>query len=70
MLLCYVLYRFIFNFVVPIYKTTSRVKQGIREMNEKMRQHGQATAQPTPEPQFKTQENKTGEYIDFEEVKE
>jgi hypothetical protein len=69
--LIYVLYQFVFNLVIPVYRTTAKIKKGFREMQSKMQeqanqQQGYA-AQPSPsnaEPK-----TKAGDYIDFEEVK-
>lgn len=63
----YLLYRLVFNFILPVYRTTQQIKKGFRSMNEQM--NGQATPNP---PNSGTQAQKpstqAGEYIDFEEV--
>jgi hypothetical protein len=70
--LIYLAYRFIFHFVIPIYKTTKQVKKQFREMSSRMedqmnqQQANQQTATPQPE---KKNEQVGGDYIDFEEVK-
>ncbi len=69
--LAYLAYRLIFNFILPIYRTTKRVKQGFNAMKEQMNQQ---TQQYTPntsnqEEQKKPNLNNVGEYIDFEDVK-
>jgi lipopolysaccharide export LptBFGC system permease protein LptF len=66
----YIIYKVVFDFIVPVYKTTARVKNQFKNMHETMQQ------QPN---NFQEQQNKgaekqkkdtsTGEYIDFEEVK-
>ena len=69
--LAYLLFRVIFDFVIPIYKTTRKVKQTFREMNERMNQQQNGSAaqqQTTSEPAKK--KSTLGEYIDFEEVKD
>lgn len=78
--LIYLAYRFIFHFVIPIYKTTKQVKKQFREMSARMnrsdeqsrmedhinqKQANQQTA--TPQPENKKQQ--AGDYIDFEDVK-
>ncbi|HVU59200.1 MAG TPA: DUF4834 family protein [Puia sp.] len=80
----YVLYRFVFNFVVPIARTTRQVKQQFRNMQEMHNQqdpfqggygnqgpYGGTTHGPSAsaQPKKPTSNNKGGEYIDFEEVK-
>lgn len=66
----YLLYRLIFNFIIPIYKSTSQIKKQFRDvqsrMNEEMNRQQQNTTTPTdstpPAP-------KDADYIEFEEVK-
>lgn len=69
----YILYRFIFNFVVPIARTTRQVKQQFRNMQET---HNQQNAyqesvydRNNSRQEKPTSNGKGGEYIDFEEVK-
>ena len=67
----YVVYKLVFDFVVPVYKTTTHVKQQFKNMHDNMQQQANASSQP-PNPESKKEKNNTalGEYIDFEEVKE
>lgn len=78
----YLLYRFVFNFLVPVARTTRHVRQQFRnmqEMQEAMRQQqGQDQAQaqdfqarqrPASQ-QRPAQKPPSGDYIDFEEVKD
>ena len=71
--LAYLVFRLVFNFIIPIYKTTKKVRRTFREMNEQMnRQHNGNTPhqkQPGTEPQA-TKKSSSGDYIDFEEVKD
>lgn len=65
------LYKLVFDFIIPVYRTTRKVRNGFREMNEKMRQQTEAFHQPHAQVQkSKVEENNSGEYIDFEEVKD
>ena len=71
--LIYILYRLIFDFIIPIYQTTKKVKRQFGEMQSKMQdqmdsfdskksaQSKAASAQP---------QKKKEEYIDYEEIKE
>lgn len=69
--LIYLLYRLIFHFIIPIYKTTRQVKKSFRNMQEQMRQHYEPQARQTETVKQKTPGgNKVGDYIDFEEVKD
>ncbi len=68
-ILAYVLYRFIFGFVIPVYRATRQVKKQFRnmqQMHEDNLRQQQAAQQPTPKPEPK---KPVGDYIDFEEVK-
>ena len=71
--LTYLLFRLVFDFIIPIYRTTKKVKRTFREMNERM--NGQQTSQSAQQAKTNTTEpvdkkTKLGEYIDFEEVKD
>jgi hypothetical protein len=66
----YLLYKLVFDFIIPIYQTTKQVKQKVgemqRNMNEQMqKQNNQFTDMP------KTTSTKVDkdDYIDYEEVK-
>jgi hypothetical protein len=63
--LIYLAFRLLFNFILPVYRTTKQVKKGFREMHERMNQ-----ATGPQQPQKAEEKPKAGEYIDFEEVKE
>ena len=75
----YLLYRFVFNFFLPIFRTTRHVRQQFRNMQENPQdtngpfQHSytqQREPQPTrPDPSPSSPKNSMGEYIDFEEIK-
>ena len=69
--LIYLAYRLIFNFIIPIYKTTRQVKKQFREMHDRMQdQMNQHASQQQPQPQpEKKKEQVGGDYIDFEELK-
>ena len=71
--LAYVLYKLIVDFVIPIYKTTQKVKQGFRDMQQNM-QDGQPGFSDgysaSPQETAKKERPPLGDYIDFEEVKE
>jgi Domain of unknown function (DUF4834) len=74
----YLLYRFVFNFFLPIFRTTRQVRQQFRNMQENNRQGAEGPFQrsytqpgePQPKRPEPTASNNTmGEYIDFEEIK-
>jgi hypothetical protein len=75
----YLLYRFVFNFLVPVVRTTRQVRQQFRnmaDMQEGMRQqqsqgYDQGEAQPRPGQQRpSSKQPPAGDYIEFEEIKD
>ena len=66
-ILIYLVYQFIFNLVVPLYRTTSKIRKGFDEMNDRMKE------KMSPQQSEKSAPNKPskplGDYIDFEEIK-
>ena len=69
------LYKLIFDLIIPIYKSTKIVRSKFREMQEQMQQHMNQQASQDPFASTNNQtssskpDNKEGEYIEFEEVK-
>ena len=78
----YLLYRFVFNFLVPVARTTRHVRRQFRnmaDMQEAVRQQQQAQSQgyasqtqarPGPSQQRSEKRAPEGDYIDFEEIKD
>lgn len=71
--LLYLAYKLIFDFIIPVYKTTKQMKQKMADLHEKMqnqqRQNSSAStsaSSTTAKPQTKSV---AGDYIDYEEVK-
>jgi len=73
-ILTYLAYRLVFGFIIPVYRTTKKVKRGFRDMQERMqeqaRQYQQypGQQQPASGPSSSGTPGK-GDYIDFEEIK-
>jgi Sec-independent protein translocase protein TatA len=71
--LLYILYKLIFDFIIPIYRTTKRVKKQFGEMQNKMQEQMHTyNSQQNTSAQKKTapeQPAEKEEYIDYEEVK-
>jgi len=73
-LILYLLYKLVFDFIVPVSKTTSHFKNQVNQMR-KQQEEQMHRQQQSNTPQNKTSPNKKnttttdGEYIDFEEVK-
>lgn len=65
--LIYLLYKFIFDFIIPIYQSSKRIKKQFGEMQEKMDndiKNYQGHSNPS-----QATSKKEGDYIDFEEIK-
>jgi len=76
--LLYILYKLIFDFIIPIYNTTKKVKNQFGEMHNKMQDQmnafnqQQASSSSKGSPLGKTTANdpaKKEDYIDYEEIK-
>ncbi|MBS1496162.1 MAG: hypothetical protein JSU03_03045 [Bacteroidetes bacterium] len=67
----YIVYKLVFEFIIPIYNTTKVMKSKMTEMHERMQQQQNAgdnfTSTTTPPPQVNKSFNE--DYIDYEEVK-
>ena len=75
--LIYLLYRLIFHFIIPVYKTTKQVKKQFRDMHSRMEEQMNQQASFTGDSKDKqaddlkksTTKERGGDYIDFEELK-
>ncbi|TMI65557.1 MAG: hypothetical protein E6H07_06485 [Bacteroidetes bacterium] len=68
--LIYLGYKIIFQFIIPVYRTTRQVKKQFREMNERMNEYAkQQGEQSAPEKEPQITKDKPGDYIEFEEIK-
>jgi uncharacterized protein YneF (UPF0154 family) len=69
--LIYLVYKIIFEFIIPVYRTTRQVKKQFREMNERMNEHmkQQQGEQFATEKEPQRAKEKPGDYIEFEEIK-
>ena len=66
----YLLYKLIFEFIIPVYRTSKQMSQKMNEMHQKMQQQ-QGYYQPTEKPKSAERpiaDNKD-DYIDYEEIK-
>ena len=79
-LILYLLYKLVFQFIVPVSKTASQFKSQVSEMHRmqqeqlrKQKQQQQNESAPPPPTKASTKKPAAGttdsEYIDFEEVK-
>ena len=69
--LLYILYKLIFDFIIPIYQTTRKVKRQFGEMNAKMQEQMKTynQQQNPPSSNLKQEPVQKEDYIDYEEIK-
>lgn len=73
--LIYILYKLIFEFIIPVYQSTKKIRKQFGEMHSKMQndmnsyQSQQNSSQTVRQQTTATQQKKEGDYIEFEEVK-
>ena len=68
----YILYKFIFDFIIPVYKTSKQVKQKMNDMNNRMhRDQNKPVNDQFSRPQTNDGDIKRAkeDYIDYEEIK-
>jgi len=69
----YLLYKLVFDFIIPVVRTTRQVKKQFGDMSaqmqEKMNQQQTQTANFSTPKKATTTTAKNDDYIDFEEVK-
>jgi hypothetical protein len=71
MLAAWFLYKFIFGFIIPVYRTTRQMKKKFREMHDRMQdqQVNPSDFAQKEAPPKQTAKSTGGDYIDFEELK-
>jgi hypothetical protein len=67
--LAYLAFKLIFNLIIPVYRTTRKLKKGFREMHEKMQQHTQQQQSQSYSTHVPDKKAPAGDYIEFEELK-
>ncbi len=72
-ILLYLLYKFVFELVIPVSKASTQVRDKLREMQAQQeaqqRQYQQQQQYQQQAQAAKESQAKAGDYIDFEEVK-
>lgn len=58
----YMLYKLVFDFIIPVYRSSIRMKQKMNEMNDRMKQQEKKEAAPA-------KKSINSDYIDYEEIK-
>lgn len=70
LLVFYLLYKLIFDFIIPVYKTTKQVNRKMGEMQSRMNEHMQQQSNMhTDAAKEKAAKPGKEDYIEFEEVK-
>lgn len=67
--LLYLLYKFIFDFIIPIYQSSKKIKKQFGEMQDKMQSDLKNYQNQQKAPKEEPATKKEGDYIDFEEIK-
>ena len=68
----YILYKFIFEFIIPVYKTTKHVKQKMDDLQQQMQQNqGSPAGNQFTKPLSPDEPKRAAsdDYIEYEEVK-
>lgn len=68
----YLLYRLVFNFIIPVWRVSRQMKGQMRDFQNHMNSQGpgmQQTETPKPAQSATSTKSGKGDYIDFEEVK-
>lgn len=66
----YIIYKFIFDFIIPVYRTTKSMKAKMAEMQERMNEQ-QRTASTDLHSKAETPKARSAsdDYIEYEEIK-
>jgi hypothetical protein len=68
--LFYLLYKFIFEFVIPVFRTTRQVQKKMNEFQQNMNKHAESShTSSTNTEKPPVSKPKSDDYIDFEEIK-
>jgi hypothetical protein len=67
--LIYILYQLIFEFIIPVYQSTKKIRKQFGDLQSKMQQDMNAAATKRPAAQQEPSVKREGDYIDFEEIK-
>ena len=67
--LLYILYKLIFDFIIPVYQSTQKMRNQIGEMQNKMHQDLKSAKARHEADQRTPKVKREGDYIDFEEIK-
>jgi len=71
----YIIYKLVFDLVVPIFRTTQKIRRQFGDMQQQMQDQMNSAQENPQRPSSKAatgtdqQKTRAGDYIDFEEVK-
>lgn len=69
----YIVYKLIFDFIIPVYRTTRQMKQKMSEMQQRMQEQQEAQQQSYNNINTKQKESPkksfSDDYIEYEEIK-
>lgn len=68
-IISYLLYRLVFELIIPIFKTTKTVRNQFKDMQDQVNQRADAFQKQKANGQDQKSKTRVGEYIDFEEIK-
>ncbi len=71
--LLYMLYKLVFEFIIPVYRASKRMKQEVNQMQQKMREQQRRQQQPAEDnyvnaPGKHSPRDANKDYIEFEEL--
>ena len=71
----YLLYKFMVDFVIPIYRTSKRVQEQFRDINQRAKENAQASqntykTSSANNPVYNNTKASSKDYIEFEEIKD
>lgn len=69
-LLAYFLYKFVFGFLIPVIRVSSRMKRQVREFQRQANSQFENSQKDNIKQEKTPPQEKAGDYIDFEEIKE
>ena len=67
-LIFYLLYKLIFDFILPVSRASSQIKNRMNQMNQQQQNNYNSSQTNTPSQQTKSRPP-ADEYIDYEEIK-
>ena len=68
----YMVYKLVFEFIIPVYNTTRHMKQKMSEMHQKMQEQEQVNSQQYQNTTAQKEPSKksfSDDYIEYEEIK-